>query len=72
MKKFVTFVMILCLGLFCAIGCSRPAPTQQKPPDNKTEQPKAQPGGAGTEKQATPPAAKPDDKTPAKPGDKKP
>lgn len=38
MKKFVAFVMILSLGLFCAVGCNKPA---AKPKDK-----------AGTEKSA--------------------
>ena len=31
MKKFVAFVMILSLGVFCAIGCSKPAPKKEPP-----------------------------------------
>ena len=29
MKKLTAFVVILSLGLFCAVGCSKPAPAKK-------------------------------------------
>jgi hypothetical protein len=64
MRTFVAFVMILALGLFCAVGCGKPAPMPPQkppvspPPEKKADQP-------APEKTATPPA-KPEEK----PGDK--
>jgi hypothetical protein len=49
MKKLLAFAMILSLGLFCAVGCNKPAPKKQPPA-----------GGAAADagKQAPAPAAK--------------
>jgi hypothetical protein len=58
MKKFVTFVMILGLGLFCAIGCEKPRsePPRQPVPVNTPEKEKkvdsAKPGAPAPEKSA--------------------
>jgi hypothetical protein len=49
MKKFLCFVMILSVGLFCAIGCEKPAAkpkapapvTEPKADIPKGEEPKA-------------------------------
>ena len=42
MKKFLCFVMILSVGLFCAIGCNKPAAKPKAPPPMTKEEPKAE------------------------------
>ena len=37
MKKLVAFAMILSLGLFCAVGCSKPPAGTKKTETTKTE-----------------------------------
>jgi len=55
MKKFVTFVLVLSLGLFAAIGCSPSTPkAKPKPPAVTKEEPKAEP--SKEEPKAEPPA----------------
>jgi hypothetical protein len=70
MKTLLAFVMIMGLGLFCAVGCNKPAhtpaPTHNAPPP--ASQQKVTPG---SEKPAMPPA-KPEEKPGAKPDEKKP
>jgi hypothetical protein len=64
MKKFVTFAMVLTLGLFLAVGCS-PAKKETKK-EGKTEV-TAPAGGAKTEEAKTGEAApKTEEKAPEK------
>jgi hypothetical protein len=53
MKKLLAFVLILGLGTFCAIGCSKETPKPKIDP-TKTEK-KVEPG-TEKEKPVTPPA----------------
>jgi hypothetical protein len=71
MKKFVTFVMILSLGLFCAVGCNKEHPKKDskdtKPPASDTMKEGEKPATpAATEKPGAPPTE------PAAPGPKEP
>jgi hypothetical protein len=58
MKKLLAFALILGLGVFCAIGCSKETP---KPQPKKTEGPVAQPipGTPGAPAPVTPDKPKP-------------
>jgi hypothetical protein len=75
MKKFVAFVMILSLGVFCAVGCNKADTKKAK--DNKA--PVETKAGAETaapkavEEPKAPEAAKPEEKAPAEkaPAEKK-
>ena len=73
MKKFVAFVMILSLGLFCAVGCNKPAPKKEcpkEPVEMKTGAETAAPKAA--EEPKAPEAAKPaEEKAPEKAAEKK-
>ena len=67
MKKFVGFVMILSLGLFCAVGCQKKVDTKKetKPPVTAPADEKAPAEAAeSTEKPAgfVPPAAPAEEK----------
>lgn len=42
MKKFMTFVMIATIGMFCSLGCTKEAPVK-KQPDPSVEKPDAPP-----------------------------
>jgi hypothetical protein len=68
MKPFVAFLLIMCLGLFCIVGCSQ---TGNPPPNTKVQQNlgtnAATPGGGDVK----PGDAKPADKLPGLPSDKK-
>ena len=65
MKKFVAFVMILSLGLFCAVGCNKPAakPKDKAPVEKAADKAPAD-AAAPAEKpaDAAAPAEKPADK----------
>ena len=64
MKKFVAFVMILSLGLFCAVGCQKKIEKKDtKPPIDKPAVDK--PVGESTAPAGEKPAAEP-----AAPGEK--
>jgi hypothetical protein len=68
MKKLVAFAMILSLGMFCAVGCNKPAPKKDKDaakPAAAAEKDKA------PAKEAAAPADKPAD-APAAPAEEKP
>ncbi len=54
MKKLLTLVVILSLGLFVSVGCTKSA-TTKKAGEQKTEQ-KAEKGQAGGGAEAMPPA----------------
>jgi hypothetical protein len=41
MNRFLSIVMILCVGLFCAIGCNKPAAKPTAPAPVTKEEPKA-------------------------------
>lgn len=44
MKKLVLFAVVLSLGLFCAVGCSKPTPVKKAEPaktEVKKDEPKA-------------------------------
>jgi hypothetical protein len=71
MKKFLAFVMILSLGVFTAIGCSKPvekpkdkgkAPVETKAPDTKAPETKAPETKAPEEK--APDTKAPEEKAP--------
>ena len=66
MKKFVAFVMILSLGMFTAIGCSKPTEKKKETPktpaaagDVKKEEPKADAPKADAPKAEEPKAEEP-------------
>jgi hypothetical protein len=64
MKKLVAFAMILSLGLFCAIGCSKPAEKKAGTPPAGAAAPAA--GDKAADKAVPPADTKPADKAPEK------
>jgi hypothetical protein len=65
MKKLVAFAMILSLGLFCAIGCSKPAEKKAGTPPAGAAAPAAG-DKAAPAAPATPDKAAPETKAPEK------
>jgi hypothetical protein len=62
MKKFLAFVVILSLGLFCAVGCPKKAETNKETKPAAGEMEKAKPAEAAPAKEE----AKPGEAAPAK------
>ncbi len=70
MKKFMAFVMVVCLGTFCAIGCTKQPPKPPTPPntENKDKPAATTPAPEGDKPAAMPNEGekKPEEKAPAK------
>ncbi len=43
MKKLMAFVMIVSIGMFCSLGCTKEAPTPEPQPEPSVETPDATP-----------------------------
>jgi hypothetical protein len=67
MKKLVALVMVLSLGLFCAVGCSKPAPKAKTP----AATPEAKADAAKPDEKAAPAPKADEAKEAPKPEEKK-
>ena len=80
MKKLTAFVMIVCMGMFCSLGCSKPAQDkpippvgggEEKPADNAKDKAPAAPEEGKEMKEAKEAPAETPAETPAEPAPEK-